>query len=124
MGASNFPGLKLSKGTHGSLQVEAVRKARRSKDERESDKVRARSGGRCEISVIGERACPRKAVHVHHMIGGRMRARGASALADHKQHCCENHHRDIGGSIGGKRLKRVGGEVPWFTDRYERIHRD
>lgn len=121
MGASNFPGYAFAKGTPTGIVMEQVRKTRRSKDERESDKVRDRSDGRCEISVIGEPACRRKAVHVHHMIGGRMRGRGVSALAHHKQAACEPHHRDITGTVGGKKLKREGGEVPFYTDRYRRL---
>lgn len=39
MPASSFPGLRFPKGIHGSVQMEQVRKDRRSKDEKESDKV-------------------------------------------------------------------------------------
>lgn len=121
MGASNFPGLKYHKGDHASVVIEQIRKFRRSKDERESDKARARSGGQCEIHVIGEGRCRRVMVQVHHMIGGRMRGRGISALSDHKQACCEFHHREITGQIGGKGLQRIGGPIPWWTDRYRRL---
>ena len=120
MAASNFPGLRFAKGTPAALVIEQARKVRRSKDERESDKVRARAGGRCEISVIGEPACRRKAEQVHHLIGGRMRGRSISALADHKQAACGPHHRDITGTVGGQKLKRDGGPVPFWTDRYRR----
>lgn len=122
MSASSYPGLKFNKGDHASVAIDRVRKDRRSKDERESDTVRERSKGRCEIAVIGEGLCRLAAVHVHHMIGGRMRGRGASALAQHKQAACDRHHRDITGSIGGKKLQRVGDkETPWWTDRYRRV---
>lgn len=120
MGASNYPGLKLSKGTHGSLQTEQVRKARRSKDERESDKVRERSGGRCEV-VVGSKRCHRASREVHHMLPGRSRLKGVAVLAQHKQHVCSACHADITGPLGGKRLIRVGGAVPWFTDSYRRV---
>lgn len=120
MGASSFPGLKFKKGDHASVVIEQVRKDRRSKDARESDKVRERCGGKCEISVIGERPCRRASAHVHHMIGGRMRGRGASALAQHKQAACDVCHRQITGELGGKSLERVGEATPWWTDRYRR----
>ena len=122
MGASNFPQLKYAKGTHGSVVIEQTRKVRRSKDEKESDKVRERSDRRCEIRVIGEPSCRRRAVHVHHMIGGRMRGRGISALAQHKQDACEVCHRELTGEVGkGKTLVREGGSTPWFTDKYRRV---
>ena len=122
MGASNYPGLTYAKGAHGSVVIEQTRKVRRSKDEKESDKVRERSGGRCEIRVIGEPACRNRGLHVHHMIGGRMRARGISALAQHKQHACCGHHFQIGGELGkGKTLVREGAATPWFTDKYRRV---
>ena len=137
MAASNFPGLTFAKGQHGSLAIDQARRVRRSKDERESDKVRQRSGGLCEVWEVTQTVlaiegnarliesalnrCLHRAAHVHHMIGGRMRGRGASALADHKQHVCEAHHRDINGTIGGKTLQRVGGPMPWWTDVYRRV---
>ena len=121
MGASNFPGLAFAKEPHSALVRDAERKSRRSKDERESDKVRERSGGRCEIDVIGEGRCRRRLQHVHHMIGGRLRGRGVSALADHKQGACEMCHRGITGGVGGKTLIREGQPLPWRTDRYRRV---
>ena len=121
MGASNFPGLAYAKGTPSSLVAEQTRKLRRSRDDKESDKVRVRCAGRCEISVIGEPKCKRKAEHVHHMIGGRMRGRGASALQDRKQAACSACHLDLTGTVGGKTLKRDGGPVPFWTDRYRRV---
>lgn len=123
MGASSFPGLKFKKGAHASVVIEAVRKQRRSRDERGSDEARDRSGGKCEIKVIGEPTCRVRAAEIHHMIGGRMRGRGASALAQHKQHACERHHKQITGELGnGKTLERVGDpQTPWFTDKYRRL---
>lgn len=91
-------------------------------DDRESVKVRARSGGRCEIDVVGEGRCFRRADHVHHMIGGwKRRARGESALAIRKQHACAPCHLDITGRLGGKRLIRVGGAMPHHADSYRRV---
>ena len=121
MGASNYPGLAHAKGAPSSLVTEQARKVRRSRDARESDKVRARADGRCEIVVIGKGRCTSRVAHVHHMIGGRIRGRGASALADHKQAACEACHRGITGTLGGKTLIRVGAPVPWWTDRYRRV---
>lgn len=122
MGASSYPGLKFHKGEHASVVIEQVRKDRRSRDVRENEKVHERSGGRCEIRIIGEPRCKFLAIHVHHMIGGRMRGRGASALAQHKQHACITHHLGLTGGLGGKTLERVGDpQTPWFTDRYRRV---
>ena len=70
-------------------------------DERESAKVKARSGGQCEARWFGatgriEYRCTRRAVHVHHRIGGSgKRARGASLLAENKIHLCAKCHSDI-----------------------------
>lgn len=92
-------------------------------DEDESDKVKVRSGGRCEAVWWGKRnrvvrRCEKRAIHLHHMIGGwGKRARGKSILAEHKQHLCVECH----GLIGGHVLRRVGGELPLWTDEYERV---
>lgn len=103
-------------------------------DKAESVAVRKRSEGRCEVWIASETVhmgdwivgseyhCGNRADHVHHMIGGRgQRGIGISALAEHKQHVCHSCHRDIGGDIGGKRLERIGGEIPRWTDRYKRV---
>jgi hypothetical protein len=103
-------------------------------DEAESEKVRQRSGGQCEVVetealivddtiVLSLTRCPRKAYHVMHLIGGRgKRGIGISALAEHKLHGCPECHRDIDGDIGGKRLVRVSPDpVPHWEDPYERI---
>ena len=101
-------------------------------DRRESAVVRERSGGQCEVrEPYGIRSqtdplaytlrCPRYAVQVHHMIGGNgKRGKGISALQEHKQHVCKSCHDDITGRVGGKRLQRIGGVVPLWTDCYER----
>lgn len=75
-------------------------KARRSKDKAENVKVKARSGGQCEMadrrgvgyvfpdSRVYEgylMRCGHQAVHIHHRIGGiGGRGRGQSALAKNK----------------------------------------
>lgn len=107
------------------------RKARRSKDEAENKKVRARSGGQCEVHeaktlrwieakafALEVERCPRRGNQTHHMIGGwGKRARGISVLAEHKQYVCQACHDDIGGHV----LKRIGGIPPLWTDCYERV---
>jgi len=68
-------------------------------DKAESAKVKARSRGRCEVTQ-GFVRCPRRATEVHHHIGGwKRRGRGESALAEHKSHVCERHHREITGHV-------------------------
>ena len=82
------------KGRPASLLREDRRKARASKDEQESAKVRKRSGGRCEMNT--RRRCQRWAVHVHHVLGGNgTRGRGPSALAINKLHLCPKCHSDV-----------------------------
>ena len=94
-------------------------------DARESDKVRARSGGRCEVVTFWPsflHRCLRRATQVHHLIGGiGKRGRGISALAEHKQHVCDQCHLWITGDLGGRKLQRVGDVVPHWTDCYERV---
>ena len=108
-------------------RIRTTRDADRALDRAESAKVRERSDGRCEIvERIGAGPntyrCPWLPVHVHHMIGGSgKRARNESCLAIHKQHVCQSCHDDITGRVGGKKLRRLGGEVPLWTDCYERV---
>ena len=119
-------------------RIRTKRDADRAKDLAESAKVRVRSEGRCEvverreelqrllpgdyeIEIIEER-CPLRAAHVMHLIGGNgKRGVGISALAQHKLHGCAGHHREIDGGIGGKKLRRLGGPIPFWTDCYERV---
>jgi len=80
-------------------------------DEAESDKVRARSGGRCEVTVAGAR-CLRRGFEVHHHIGGwRRRGRGPSALARNKTHACSKCHGLITSNVlehlAGNRYRRI-----------------
>jgi hypothetical protein len=109
-------GLMFPKPRPTALEREDRRKAIKSVDERESRKVKIRSGGRCEV-VTRER-CKRYAQHVHHMLGGiGVRGRGESAKAIRKQHVCADCHSDIGNHI----LVRLGRAVPRWTDRYQRL---
>ena len=88
-------GLMFPKGRPASLLREDRRKARASKDEQESATVKVRSKGQCEMVEKGGR-CKRRAVHVHHLLGGNgARGRNASALAINKLHLCIGHHSDI-----------------------------
>lgn len=80
-------------------------------DRTESEKVKARSRGQCEVTIVGRR-CHRRAFEVHHHIGGwKLRGRGASALAKNKTHCCSDCH----GLITGNVLEHIEG------NRYRRI---
>jgi hypothetical protein len=118
----DYTGLAHPKGRPRKLEKADRLKVRVSKDEAESDKVKARSKGRCEVWTQVNRKvawqCKRRAVHVHHMLGGNgVRGRGQSALKAHKQHVCTDCHSDIGAHV----LVRIGGVVPLWTDRYSRV---
>lgn len=100
MNASNDPALKYAKGRPVKLSKADRVKARTSIDDKESAKVKARSGGRCEIVVEVNRKvswrCKRRATQVHHMLGGiGVRGRGESAKAANKLHVCEACHSDL-----------------------------
>jgi hypothetical protein len=85
----------IPKGPRHCKVIAKVKTARKSRDEAESDKVRERSGGRCEIVVNGVR-CRRNGRQVHHRLGGNgQRGRGESALAKHKDHSCDPCHKKI-----------------------------
>lgn len=85
-------------------------------DRSENDKVKARSGGQCEVleryadSIVPYR-CTRRAVHVHHVLGGfGVRGRGESAKAENKLHLCKTCHSEIHGHVlipAGKYWRRV-----------------
>lgn len=110
--------LKFSKGRVKSLLVDDARKARVSVDDRESAKVKVRSTGQCEIVERRKPRCIKKAIHVHHMIGGiGVRGRGESAKAIRKQHACPDHHE----LITAKKLVRIGRALPHFKDEYRRV---
>ena len=96
-------GLAFPKGRPIALEREDRRKARQAADEKENQKVRARSGGLCEAvwlirrgsEICGEH-CHRRASEVHHLVYGiGVRGRGLSALAANKVHLCRTCHRDI-----------------------------
>lgn len=118
--AIDYSHLPLSKGTP-KADLKAQRdKLREKVDEAENKKVKARSGGQCEIwwemKVTAVR-CDNRAAHVHHMISGwGRRARGKSVLAEHKQHACALCH-DL---ITSHRLRRLGGDEPHYSDIYVR----
>ena len=91
------------------LDKQDRRKALKSADLHENTKVKARSGGRCEM-VDGVR-CTYQAAHVHHLLGGiGVRGRGESRLAANKLHLCERCHSEIHAHIlvpDGPRWRRV-----------------
>lgn len=91
-------------------------------DDRESAKVKLRSGGRCEVWTEVNRKvawrCKRWVTHIHHMLGGNgVRGRGESAKAIRKQAVCTECHSDIGNHV----LVRLGDVMPHFRDRYRRV---
>lgn len=84
----------LPKGTPQAVLKDQRARVRQAVDERESAKVKVRSGGQCEVRCPTR--CLRRAVHVHHRIGGiGVRGRGTSALAKNKLHVCSRCHSDI-----------------------------
>jgi hypothetical protein len=117
----DYTGLPFAKGRPASLLREDRRKARQSKDEKESEKVKQRSGGRCEafiyshpdvrVDLTASWRCHRRAVHVHHILGGNgTRGRGPSALAVNKLHVCVKCHSDIHAHVlvpDGKAWRRI-----------------
>jgi hypothetical protein len=108
----------------GQTRAEAKRLRDRLKariDRLENAKVRKRSEGRCEVVVIGEGRCHRRATEVHHLISGNgKRAVGPSLLMEHKQHVCAG----IGGchpKITEHKLKLIQFDsLPMWNDRYLR----
>lgn len=112
--------------TPAKVERDTRKKARLDVDEDESAKAKARSKGQCEVVWFGKKArkvqrCPRPIMPgIHHMIGGwGKRARGKSLLAAHKQAVCRECHDLITSHV----LRRVGGDVPLWTDEYERVDR-
>ena len=98
-------------------------------DRAESAAVRKRSEGQCEVIVVisdglstGVFRCLTPATQVHHMLSGRGKRLSAEGVKRiRKQAVCNACHVDITGDIGGKRLFLVqSGELPHWTDRYER----
>lgn len=86
-----------------ALERQDRRVQRKRIDRAENDRVKARSGGRCEVYEAvraglsyGRHRCERRAVHVHHRLGGiGVRGHGQSALAQNKLHVCVRCHQDI-----------------------------
>jgi len=104
------------------VQTKAMRDALRKRIDRlENAKVKERSEGQCEIYWTDgavEVRCSWDASQIHHMLSGNgVRARGPSLLSEHKQHCCASCHH----LITVKKLRRVGGEAPHYTDTYRRV---
>ncbi len=117
----DYSQLPLSKGKTRA-ELKATRDALRKKvDRAENLKVIARSWGRCEVVVmfhgVSQRMrCRNPGSQPHHMIYGHgKRARGESLLAEHKQWVCETCHP----KLTEHKLRRVGGETPYYTDYYE-----
>lgn len=102
-------------------------------DRAENAKVKARSGGWCEVSGyhFGDGPihvapngfhwrCRRRGAHIHHLISGMGRRNvGKSIKAEHKLHVCELHHEEIHGHV----LKPTSEETRYdaATVRYERV---
>ncbi len=85
------------------------KRARARHDEQESDRVRARAGGRCE-------SCGRQGPgHVHHLRGGHgVRGRGESASAAWKVFVCAACHEAI-----HRHVLHVEGQPGQWTFRRE-----
>lgn len=118
--------LALPKGTPRAVVKAKKDKVRLDIDAEETKKAQARSGGRCEVQWFGKTArkvqrCTRPIMPgIHHMISGwGKRARGKSLLAEHKQAVCKECHERITHKV----LRRIGGDVPLWTDEYERVDR-
>jgi hypothetical protein len=99
-------------------------------DKAENAKVKARSGGQCEVvtlakvpernATLGRWRCPLRASHVHHLISGIGRRNvGKSITAEAKLHVCERCHELIHGHV----LKPVNAteREAAATVRYERV---
>jgi hypothetical protein len=108
-------GLPFAKGRPRALEKQDRRKELEARDERESKKVKTRSGGLCEVKEEYRYAwsrCGRHATQVHHLLGGfGVRGVGDSALAANKVHVCAVCHRLIHNHIlrplGGVRFQRI-----------------
>lgn len=110
-------GLAFPKPRPSSLDRKDRKAARQRVDRAENVKVKARSGGVCEVRWFGatgrvEYRCQRRAIHVHHKLSGvGVRGRGASALAANKLHLCDRCHSDIHAHV----------LLPHVTDTYRRV---
>lgn len=94
-----------------ALQKADRLKLREKVDKAESAKVKARSGGRCELIDLKRGRCGRRALHIHHRLSGiGVRGRGASAKAENKLNLCDRCHSDIHAHIlvpDGAHFRRV-----------------
>jgi len=111
----------LSKGTPKADAKAARTRTREAQDEAESAKVKIRSKGQCEVVWELKTAasrCDHRATEIHHLIGGwGRRARGESLRAERKLHACGRCHQ----LITSHRLRRIGGEMPHYTDVFVRV---
>lgn len=121
MSASSCPDFKFAKQRPRALDKDDRKKLVVTTDKAEDKLVKARSKGQCEVFIVGLGRCLKKGEgDPHHMLGGwGRRARGRSALAEHKQHCCGKHHAMITNHT--LRLLVVKGDLPRFDDAYERV---
>lgn len=102
----SVPDLAFPKPVPPFVERQHRRACQQARERAENMKVRARSGGQCEV-VLGEVRCRKAGRDVHHLLGGHgRRGRGDSALATHKVHTCVDHHRLMG-------LQWI--EVTWTT---------
>jgi hypothetical protein len=116
----DYTGFKYAKARPRALDQKDRKNVIVSTDKAEDKNVKQRSGAQCEIVVIGEGRCARRAVQIHHLLGGwGRRARGRSALSEHKQHCCVPCHQQITSHI--LRLNATHGDLPQWNDRYTRV---
>ena len=87
------PDLAFPKPVPQFVERQQRRACQQARERLANAKVRARSGGRCEVVLDGRR-CRKAGREVHHLLGGHgRRGRGDSALATHKVHTCVEHHR-------------------------------
>jgi len=109
MSASACPDLKFAKGTPHIVVKRQKISAREAEYARQRKLCHLRSGGRCEVieeiarpeqSRLLKKRCTRRAVHNHHLIGGRGRRNvGISILSDHRLDVCQRCHQDIGAEL-------------------------
>jgi len=94
------------------------------KDREERAKVRARSGGRCEVLVLIRGrvfdVCQRRATENHHLLSGiGRRNRGRSILAAHRLDVCKDCHTEITRKVLVPCVEQSKAECA-ATVRYER----
>jgi hypothetical protein len=98
------------KGRPRLLEKRQARADRDRIDREERAKVRARSGGQCEVRIYDYYAfertgrfserCSRRASENHHLLGGiGRRNRGRSILSAHRLDVCKRCHDDITGKV-------------------------